>query len=493
MGKAITDIKNYFYDPMQRMQVVAPAPAGAKVKKAAQYWISPQQMERIRHDIGMWRQAVQEAENVWNPNRYRMQRMYADTILNEHVEACVGRRKDLTLLRKFKICDEKGNINEEVTTIFKKTWFNNFQSYCLDAIFNGYNLIQFNDLVNDAFPDLTFVKRQNVSPDRLLILPYPYSLSGAPFMETPLIDWTVYVRTPTETGSGLCGYGLFYKIAKTEILLRNNTGQNADFNEVYGQPIRKGTTTKQDEERGIFEDALKTMGSNAYILLDDGQDQLELVTAGNAATGYQTYADLEKRCEQKISKVVLGHADALDSTPGKLGGTQDGKESPAASALMDVQSKDAMFMEPLINDELIPRMRRLGFVIPDGLHFEYLNDEEKEEFRKREDESNTKTATLFKMIKDAGGDLTEEAWEYFEDRTGIPGVKKAEPPEPTIVPGMGGGFGAKPGLNGEKKPGAAVDPETVKKEKLKALQNQLVRATGFKRQFIKERIQNIEA
>ena len=437
MGNRLQEVKNYFNKPAA-VSPLAPAPK----KGYPRFAISPVQFERIRHDVQMWREAIQEAENALYPQRVRMQRIYQDTILNDHVDACIRRRRNLTLLRKFKMCDEQGNVNEEVTKLFKSSWFRNFQSYCLDALFTGYNLISLGDLVKDSFPNLSFVKRQHVSPDRLVVTNFLYSLTGEKFLEPPYDKWYIYVKTPTETGASPCGYGLLYKIARTEILLRNNLGQNADYNEVFGQPIRKATTTKQDSERDVLEEALRTMGSNPYIILDDGADTLELVTQGGGATAYMTYENLEKRCEAKISKVILGHADALDSTPGKLGSVE-GEKSPAMIALMDTQSEDADFLQPIINEELIPRMRELGIGIPDNLHFEYENDDEKESFRAKEDQSNKVTAEIAQTMNSAG--LLMDA-KYFEERTGIP-TKKKEEPKPVLPPGgpagLPNGFGKK--------------------------------------------------
>ena len=44
-----------------------------------------------------------------------------------------------------------------------------------------------------------------------------------------------------------------------------------------------------------------------------------------------------------------------------------------------------------------------GIIIPDGYHFEYVNDSEAEEFRTKEDASNLVTATIAKTMKDAAG------------------------------------------------------------------------------------------
>lgn len=417
-----------------------------KTEKNLAYAISKVQFTRIRHDIGSWRKAIDESEQAYYPHRVRMQRMFQDTILNEHVISCMGRRQDLSLLRDFKICDEKGNESDELKLLFRNyqntvigpvntaSWFDDFIGYVLDAQAFGYSLISLGDVINDAYPELEIIQRQNVSPDRLCVGAMIYQVSGRQFLEDPYVDWHVWVPTPSKLGKSKCGYGYLYEIAKAEIYLRNNTAYNADYNEIFGQPTRVGKTTKQNEERDQFESFLRNMGSNPYVLLDEGQDELTLVEARNSGTTYNTYADFEKRNEQKVSKVILGHADALDSVPGKLGGG-NGEESPVAEALRDKQTKDGKVIEAVVNSQLIPRMRKHGFNIPLNYHFEFKNDEEKEEFRRREDDSNTKTAQLFKSIADAGGQLDEEAWKYFEDRTGIPvKMKEKQDPVAPVIP-----------------------------------------------------------
>jgi hypothetical protein len=125
-------------------------------------------------------------------------------------------------------------------------------------------------------------------------------------------------------------------------------------------------------------------------------------------TGYKGYADLEQRIEKKISKLILGHADALDSTAGKIGSSQ-GEESPTAQALEDKQTKDGVFITDVINCELLPRLRNLGFAIPEDVIFEFKNDSE-------QIETNNNIVELAVKIKQAGLQISKE---YFEEQTGI--------------------------------------------------------------------------
>ena len=383
------------------------------------------QLARLKVDVQKWREAIAEAERAYFPFRYKMQQIYVDTVLNGQTKACWERRKDLTLLRSFKILNENGKPDEELVKLFTQTWFKTFISFALDAQAYGYSLIFIGDLINSQFKGTEIIKRWNISPDRQEIQAFPYAPSGVKFLEdSDLSAWHIYVPTTNETGASNCGYGLLYEVAVYEIYLRSALAFNVDYAQNYGQPIRVGKTSKTDEaERNEFFQSMVNMGNNATILMDTN-DEVELVESKGAGSGYKVYESLELRCEKKISKLILGPADAMDSVPGKLGASH-GADSPVDKALMDKQTKDAGFLTPIINDELIPRMRALGFNIPEGYTFEFENDDEKESFRKKEDISNAVTAGIFKTIKDAGG---VPDWDYFTERTGIPTTAAAVEP-----------------------------------------------------------------
>jgi hypothetical protein len=414
--------KNYVFPTPDNM------PTGAKAEKNLRSYITPVQLQRLRHDIQMWRDAIKEAEQAWYPHRVRMQRMFIDTILNGHTLACVNRRKDLTLLREYSFKNEAGAENKELKKLFSKAWFARFVEYTLEARFFGYSLIALGDLVGDEFPTLDIIRRFNVSPDRLNVTSYVYSLSGAQFLEEPYAPWHVWVTTQSDIGVSKVGYGLLYSVAMYEILCRNLLGNNADASELYGMPVRKGKTSKTEEdERSKFAQALQEMGSAGWILVDEFDD-VELVESKGNGQGFKIYADLEKRLENKISKLILGHADALDSTPGKLGGGQGGEDSPAGQALRDKQTSDGTFVENIVNGTLIPKMIELGFNIDTTYPFKFSNNQEVVEKRMHEDANNKVTADIAKTMKDAG--LKMDA-KYFEERTGI---KTTELEEPAPVP-----------------------------------------------------------
>lgn len=374
-------------------------------------------LERIKQDVATWRQALSEAENVFYPNRLAMQRLFIDTVVNGHVKACMRERKDLTLLKDFAFVNDSGKVNKELTLLFKSKWFYDILEYILDAQFYGYSYINWNSITNNKLSGLKIIKRWNISPDREQVLPFPNSFLGFSLYENP--EWSLYVPTNSEHGISNCGYGLLYSVALYEIYLRNLLGFNGDFVELFAAPFRQGKTDKTESvERDDFEAAVRDMGSAGYAITDPLDEILFHDNAGSG-NGYKSYESFQSRCEKTISKLFFGHADAIDSTTGKLG--SETEESPSTKAIRRTEAADARFVETVINDIFLDKCRALGFDIPLGEKWNLLNDKEKQEQKQSVCEYNQGVATIVKTMSDAGIKV-DTGW--ITEQTGIPVEEK---------------------------------------------------------------------
>lgn len=404
-------------------------------KHNANNLIFPSAPDRTAKDIQSWRTSLEQAESPFFPFRTAMQMLYNDTILNEHVRACMLRRRNLTLLRDFVVKDANGEIMEGWTEYFKRPWFSQkVLSFILDAKFYGYSLIALGDIKNGVFVNPNVVRRPSVSPDRMQVMPFYNNPSGYNFDEAPYKDWHLWVPTISEDGVSTCGYGILYPVAKTEIYLRGGMAMYADFVAIYGQPIRELKTSKTEEsERQEALRGLEDMGSNPVVVTDPMTDELIIHNAGNSGNGYKSYNDFIRTLNQTISKVLLGHEDAISSVPGKLGAselvtsgskTNDGDALiPVAKAMRDIQTEDANFIEPVVRYDLIPKMLKLGITrykgetLTDGCYLEFLNDAEERVIKAMEADKNQKIATLALTMVQGGMKMDED---YFTKQTGVP-------------------------------------------------------------------------
>lgn len=384
---------------------------------------------RMNQDAATRRSAIAEAEQPLFPHRVKMQRLYLNTIENGYIKACVDRRKDLTLLRKWEFKGPNGEVDPKLTAIFCKEvdgrimlreWFMNFISFTLDAEFFGYSLIYLGDVMDGVVTGTEVEKRWLVSPDRKVLSRFEYRTTGTNFVDdNEYKDSYVWVDTPNNLGTSCCGYGSFYEVSVYEIMLRNIMRFNADYAEVNVAPFRQVKTSKTEEaERAALYDAAVNMASNGVAVTDD-DDEIIFHGTGGTGTGYQAYGDFEQRIEGKVSQIILGHADAMKSIPGKLG--NDGEESPAQQALEDKQSRDGDRVTAIVNGVLFDRLRSMGFNIAPGSTAIMLNDNE-------ENENATNMADLGVKMKSAGIQMDPA---YFTEKTGIPTIGEAAPLPPS--------------------------------------------------------------
>lgn len=415
----------------------------------------PIQIPRIKQDVGSWRGWINEAEQAWWPFRVKMQQGYLDTTLNAHVAACISRRKDLTLLREFEFRNADDTTNKEWTKYFQRRWFkHNIVNYVLDANFYGYNLISLGDIgtlkknasIMDCYPlNPTIITRHHISPDREEVGSFIYSPTGTSFEKGIPDDYHVFVTTISDSGINNCGYGLLYPAAYLEILLRNNIGYNADFIQIFAQPLRVLYTDAMDgAEQDGRERALQNMGASAYMILNNMGEKLEMLSEGSKGNGYKSYNDFDHRLKGDISKLFLGHEDAISSVPGKMGASQtsgtptndDAVLGPVASALRDIQTRDGQFCEPVYNDMILPKLRNLGIPVPEGGYIVYLNDAEKRAIQSEKNNINKNFATIVmtlaqakiavspKCISENMIGFPESELSIMEDTEGIPNPKK---------------------------------------------------------------------
>jgi hypothetical protein len=398
----------------------------------------PAQLTRIIQDILTWRDAIKEAEIAqWGttgigPFRYKMQQLFLDTILNGQVISVMEKRKALVTLKGFTVQRADGSINKEATDLLDAEWFQTMMGFILDAKWYGYSLINWDGISNNKITGLQIIRRANVSPDRSNVAPMFYSTKGVNFLDPSSVDdngrrymdWSLWIDTPNPHGTSSCGFGMLYSIALYEIFIRNNMGYNGDFVEKFVMPLVHAKTNKSiPEERDKLEEDLRRMAASTAFITDP-TDEIAFVQNNSAGSGYKAYDNLEARCEKKISKIGLRHADAMDSVPGKLGSKDE-----VDKALESVETEDCKWFEYVATDRLFPKLRAIGFTqfgITDK--FKFNNDNERNEARAEEDSRNKVMAEVVKTFADGNYEVDAD---YIKERTGIK-VTKIEEPLPKV-------------------------------------------------------------
>jgi phage gp29-like protein len=392
--KALTQIENVADEKR---------PASADVRRRI---IKPQQQVIItKEDQATLKSAIIAAESTVTPQRALLYRLYKRIDYDAHLTAAVQQRKNLTLSRKFKVVNKAGEENEQLTALIQKKWFFDFVDLALDSIFWGYSLIQFGDLIKDEFTNVELVPRIYVKPEFHTVVETTAGVVGVDYLSAPYRDWCIGVGKERDLG-------LYVKAAPLILWKQGALGAWSNFQQLFGIPIRIGKTGARDEAtRANMELMLKDMGQALYAIVDT-DDIIELLEQKNT-DAYQVFDMMIARCNQEISKLILGQT-----------GTMDEKAYVGAAEVMErvvsnYMEADEVFTQGVLNYQLIPLLERHGIMF----NGDTIICEDDEDIPLTE--AIKIDAELMKVF-----DVDEK---YIMEKYGTPVKKK---PEPKVDPGM---------------------------------------------------------
>jgi len=151
---------------------------------------------------------------------------------------------------------------------------------------------------------------------------------------------------------------IYLRCAKPYIIKTFGYESWAHFIEVFADPFRIGyyPDGAGAEIREQVYQAVLTMGQDGAAALPLSA-KIDLVE--NTRTGGDTFLNLVDKCEQGISKAILGHSAAADATPGKLG-----EEGNALQAREDLVKADRRFALKWLYQGFVEPLLKYNFATP---------------------------------------------------------------------------------------------------------------------------------
>ncbi len=315
-----------------------------------------------RKDMRTWRTAHQVAIDIENPRREPLYDIYSDVELDLHATGCVDQRKGFTQSKSYKLVDSKGVENEEATRLFEAQWFRELVDHILDSRFWGHSLIQLGDVIKDdtgmRYKDVILIPRKHVLPEYGVIIRDRYGdwTQGVSYRDTPIADWVIEAGRPKDLG-------LYLKVAAQTIPKKNMLAYWDQFGEIFGMPIRVARTTSRDAStRQNIEKMLDSMGAAAWGLFPEGTE-IDIKESSRTDT-YNVYDKRIDRANSEMSKGILNQTMTIDS------GSSLSQSEVHLEVFENIIEKDAIMVQSIINDHLIPRMIKHGFPVG-GLRFAY--------------------------------------------------------------------------------------------------------------------------
>lgn len=306
-------------------------------------------------DIGLWKRAVDAANNKRNPKRKLLYDLYDNIVIDGHLKG-VLRKRSLAITNKkiyFKKAD--GNIDETVQSdIINKPWFYKMLKYAMQSIPYGHSLIELSadgGIVTDAI----LTPRKNVIPERNFLAFDENNPELGIYYNTDASykDYLIEVQNDDDP------LGLLMIVAQYVIYKRGGYGDWAQFAEIFGQPFRVGKYNLYDNDvRNKLEKSLDEMGSSPYAVIPEGA-AIEF-HSNNGSGKSETFENLIKICKEEISICVLGNTMTTED------GSSRSQSEVHQEAEDEITAADIINIQNLLNWQIIEKLRAIGYNIPDG-------------------------------------------------------------------------------------------------------------------------------
>ena len=358
-----------------------------------------------KNDIANWRNAWQAAIDVRNPNRQKLYDIYRDAMTDAHLSGCIQQRVGFVMSRSFKLVDENGDAHEEAEHYLDQSWFKELCRLALEANWYGHSLIELGDIVTDgdghqSFSHVSLIPRKHVIPEYGRVVPrvgmtWP---SGIEYRKPPFCDWLIEGGQPD-------ALGLLLKAALHTIPKKHALSFWDCFAEIFGMPMRIArTTTRDPKEFKRIEDMIYDGASNLGMVT--GMDtEIQFVESGKG-DAYNVYDRRIDRANSELSKLTIGQTMTIED------GSSLSQSETHLQVFENLVEADRDMLRDVINNQLIPKMIRLGFPLK-GLRFEWDD---------AIDYTPEQQIAYEKMISDR----YEVDPSYFADKYGMPVGKRIQ-------------------------------------------------------------------
>jgi hypothetical protein len=328
--------------------------------------ISTKNTPQISLSVVDWRKAIDVAQNRHNPRRRPLLDIFQNIQFDGHLEAVMEKRMLAITNKKllFTVDGSKGEHDETVQKqILEKQWFLKLMSAAMNSLNYGYSLIELVPGDDGLIGDVVDHDRRNVLVDyQFFAFSYvttePSHGNGIYYNEDEQYkDYLIEVKSKYSLG----------KLATAALLIilkRGAISDWADFCQFFGIPTRIGTYNAYDDfTREKLQEALDKMGSAGAITIPEGTT-LEIVGGQGGSGQIGVFKDLFDTCNAELSKLYLGQTMTTDNGSSR-------SQSETHERVEDaINLQDMLFMEHFLNDVVVEKLRKIGYVIPEGrIHF----------------------------------------------------------------------------------------------------------------------------
>ncbi|PIE87373.1 MAG: hypothetical protein CSA01_00545, partial [Bacteroidetes bacterium] len=308
--------------------------------------------DNSRKDIAKWRQALQMINNPEEPKFTAYHDLIDDLLTDGHLQSQILIRKSATLNTDFHVINrETGEVNKEITDLFRQQWFFKLLNIILDHIIFGFRLVEFQNF-SDKVISLNQLPPRHLIPTQGKLIP---DLSKEQFIDfnNPVFDnWLLRIGDPKSLG-------IINNIIPNLIWLRNALQSWAAFAEKFGMPLITATTNSRDDKTiNEITERLLELGETAAATFGTGTDVKMLEASRQDA--YNVYSKFILENANIVSKQLVGSTILSD-----MGTSRSQTEVHERTLNEKISPADKREISFIVNNQLIPLLRNQAYNIPE--------------------------------------------------------------------------------------------------------------------------------
>lgn len=315
-----------------------------------------------------WKNAIALATDNEEPSFLFLADLYQSLKLDSHLVSVIESRVFRVLRSKFVFVNDAGDEVPEVKHLFERPWFEEFLKEVLWSKFDGVKVLEIFK-VDETLELYTAeaIPMEHINPKKGLILKEPGDENGFDYRSGVLETFYLQIGKDRDLG-------MLADIAPLILAKKLAMGSWLDYIEKFGIPPRFVTTENMttDRQNELLDMMLEMINNHVAVL--QGSEKIEIGAVPNT-DAHKVFDEMIARLNSEISKRVLGQDGTSDN---KDASGTFGSLKVLQEVANDRHESDKLFVQYIINKELIPRLLKLSsFYTPlANLSFDWDTSEE---------------------------------------------------------------------------------------------------------------------
>ncbi|MDX2061868.1 MAG: DUF935 family protein [Bacteroidia bacterium] len=320
--------------------------AYAKARRSLLERLSARTLPRSRTDYQGWREAYTRAQAPDRPDPGPLLDLYAEALLDGHLASVVSTRKIRILGAQRTWVAPSGSRPAD------SPWVHTLLEAVLDARFWGHSAVELG-VGTEGEPTVAQLPPRHLLPAQGLVR-LEAQAPAPPVGQAPPPGYLPLAQLPQVCMFRGDGLGLLNPAVPLVLVKRHALASWSEFVELFGIPLRIGRTPSRDQARKQeLAEVLKTLGSAAYAVLEDGE-AIEFQENQKGDT-FRVFDRLVERCNLELSKLINGQT--LTTEQGDRGARSLGE---IHDRVFDSLTRaDVRWLETQVNHTLLPRLAQL--------------------------------------------------------------------------------------------------------------------------------------